>query len=143
MEIKQISVFLENRAGQLSEITGILSANGVDLKAINIAETQDYGILRLIADDSDKASSVLKENGFILSVTPVVAISVPDRPGGLSELLGIIAGAGIDIEYMYSVFGHLDGQAYMIFKVNDTQALAKLLKKSELSAAESDELGIN
>ena len=97
MTIHQISVFLENRAGQLSEITGILSNNEIDLRAINIAETADYGVLRIIANDPQKASSILLESGFILSMTPVVAVAVPDQPGGLSKLLGILSSAGIDI----------------------------------------------
>ena len=103
MTIHQISVFLENRAGQLAEITGILSEHQVDLRALNIAETSDYGVLRLIVSDAQKASSVLLEHGFILTMTPVTAVAVPDRPGGLSELLRVLSEAQIDIEYMYSV----------------------------------------
>ncbi|MCI8680512.1 MAG: ACT domain-containing protein [Oscillospiraceae bacterium] len=105
MTIHQISVFLENRAGQLADITAILSESRVDLRAINIAETADYGVLRLIVDDAQRASAVLLERGFILTMTPVVAVAVPDRPGGLSEVLQIISREGIDVEYMYSVFG--------------------------------------
>ena len=110
MVIHQISVFLENRAGTLAEITGILSAQHIDLRAIHIAETADYGVLRLIADDSQRASAVLLEHGFILSMTPVAAIAVPDEPGGLNRLLQVLSEQHVDIEYMYSVFGRTGSQ---------------------------------
>ena len=109
MTIPQISVFLENKAGQLADITGILSQNQVNMRAINIAETTDYGVLRLIVDDAAKASSILLEQGFILTMTPVVGVAVPDTPGGLSKVLSVISCAEIDVEYMYSVFGQKDG----------------------------------
>ena len=91
MAIHQISVFLENRAGQLAEITALLAKNGVDLRAINIAETSDYGVLRLIASHEPEACRVLRENGFIFSTSDVVAVGVPDAPGGLSTLLQLLA----------------------------------------------------
>ena len=128
MTIPQISVFLENKAGQLADITSILSDNQINMRAINIAETADYGVLRLIVDDASKASSILLEQGFILTMTPVVGVAVPDTPGGLSKVLGVISRAEIDVEYMYSVFGQRDGQACMIFRVADSDALTKLLE---------------
>ena len=141
MTIHQISVFLENRAGQLAEITSVLSENHSDMRAINIAETADYGVLRLIVDDAQKASAILLEKGFILTMTPVVAVGVPDRPGGLSEVLGLIAKADIDIEYMYSVFGQRSGLAYMIFRVNDVDKLNAVLAENDLSIVPGRELG--
>ena len=117
MTIHQISVFLENRAGQLADITGILADAQIDLRAINIAETADYGVVRLIVNDPQRASSILLQHGFILTMTPVVAVSVPDRPGGLAQVLRLLPGEGIDVEYMYSVFGQVDGLAHMIFRV--------------------------
>ena len=143
MTIHQISVFLENRSGQLADITATLSENHVDLRAINIAETADYGVLRLIVDDAQRASSILLEHGFILTMTPVVAVAVPDRPGGLSEVLGILSKANIDIEYMYSVFGQKNGLAYMIFRVSDTAALNAVLEENGLGAVSGQELGVH
>ena len=105
MTIPQISVFLENRAGQLADITRILAEAQVNMRALSIAETTDYGVLRLIVDDAPKASSVLLGEGFILTMTPVVGVAVPDRPGGLGQVLSVISQAGIDVEYRYSVFG--------------------------------------
>lgn len=131
MAVKQISLFLENKAGELAEITRLLASNGVNLSAINIAETADYGIVRIIADDPQKAAQVLSENDFIISVTPVVRVNVPDRTGGLNEILEVMAEKNIDVEYMYSVFASKDGTASMIFKVSDTEKLEKTL--AELS----------
>ena len=142
MSITQISIFLENRAGQLSEITKILSENSIDLKALNIAETADYGILRIISDDSDKAAKLLRDNGFIVTETPVAAAAVPNKAGGLNDLLNIISKEEIDIEYMYSVFGQKDGLAYMIFKVKDVDAFVSVLKKYFVTVADNSDLGI-
>ena len=142
MVIHQISVFLENRAGTLAEITGILSAQHIDLRAIHIAETADYGVLRLIADDSQRASAALLEHGFILSMTPVAAIAVPDEPGGLNRLLQVLSAQHVDIEYMYSVFGRTNGHAYMIFRVSDPEGLAAIASAAGLHPADGAELGV-
>lgn len=143
MTISQISVFLENRAGQLADITKILSDNQVNMRAINIAETADYGVLRLIVNDAQKASAILLEQGFILTMTPVVGVSVPDTPGGLSKVLGVISTAGIDVEYMYSVFGQKDGQACMIFRVADTEGLSAVLDRNGIGTITGEELGLH
>lgn len=127
MNVTQISVFLENRAGQLSNITRVLSENGVDLRAINIAETQDYGVLRIIPADAQKASSVLLENGFIMAMTPVIAVAVPDRPGGLNSLLEALAEENIGIEYMYSVFSMNSGEALMVLQVGEVEKVSEIL----------------
>ena len=127
MNVTQISVFLENRAGQLSNITKVLSDNGVDLRAINIAETADYGVLRLIPADAQKASAVLLENGFIMAMTPVIAVAVPDRPGGLNSLLEALAEENIGIEYMYSVFSMNSGEALMVLQVGEAERVSEIL----------------
>lgn len=143
MTIQQISVFLENRSGQLSEITGLLAEHHIDLRAIHIAETADYGVLRLIAADPQEASRILLEHGFILSMTPVIAVAVPDEPGGLAKLLDILAKAGMDIEYMYSVFSRRESLACMIFRVADIQRMEDILTENAISSVEGGELGIN
>ena len=143
MTIHQISVFLENRAGQLAEITGLLAASGVDLRAINIAETADYGVVRLIASDPQRASALLLEHGFILTMTPVAAVSVPDQPGGLAAVLSVLSRADIDVEYMYSVFGQQKGRAYMIFRVGDIDRLAAVLQENDIETVPGEELGVH
>jgi len=140
--INQISVFLENRAGQLVEITDILAKGGIDLRAINIAEAQDYGVLRLIVDDPRRAASLLSERDYIVSVTPVVAVPVSDRAGSLNEVLDDISNAGIDIGYMYSSFGMEDGIAYMIFRVDAPEKLAEVLNAAGIPVANAADLGI-
>lgn len=142
MSIYQISVFLENRAGQLAEITGLLAQNNVNLRAISIAETVDYGVLRMIVDDAERASSILLENGNVLSMTPVSVVAVPDRPAGLSEVLTVLSDAGIDIEYMYSILSHGDEKAYMVFRVSDDEKLAATVSASGMTIATKEDLGL-
>lgn len=143
MAINQISVFLENRAGQLAEITSLLAKGGVDLRAINIAETSDYGVLRLIAANEAEAEKVLKDNGFIFSVSEVVAAGVPDEPGGLSKLLRLLAEKNIDVNYMYSIFGQPNGMAYMVLRVAEPAAVSALLGASGIELAANETLGIS
>lgn len=142
MDIYQISVFLENQTGKLFELTDILSRNGIDLRAINIAETSDYGVLRVITQDSEKAVRVLNEHGFIATRTPVLAVGVKDEPGGLTSLLHIMAEENFDVEYMYSIFGQPNGLAYMVLRVDDVDATRKMLQKHNVHVADSADLGI-
>lgn len=141
--LTQISVFLENRSGQLAQITQILSENGINIRAINIAETSDYGVLRFVSDNSAKSIEVLNENGFIATTAKVVAIAVPDRAGGLNELLEAIKESDTDINYMYSIFGKTDGLAYMIFKVEKPELLEEIFSSAGFTAADGKALGIN
>ena len=142
MNIHQISVFLENRTGQLAEITALLAESGVDIRAISIAETADYGLARMIVDDSYKASSILLQHGDILSMTPVWAVEVPDRPAGLSELLAVLAEAHVDVEYMYSLFTHKEGNAYMVLRISDEPAFLNALGTRKIKVMTKEELGL-
>ena len=142
MNIYQISVFLENRTGQLAEITRLLADSGIDIRAISIAETADYGLARMIVDDSHKASAILLEHGDILSKTPVWAVEVPDRPAGLAEVLAVLADAHVDVEYMYSLFTHREGCAYMVMKVHDDPKFLSSLGDRKIRIAGNDELGL-
>jgi len=142
MSIHQISVFLENRADQLAEITQLLAENHVNLRAISIAETSDYGVARMIVDDCQKASSILLEHGDILSMTPVWAVEVPDRPAGLAELLAVLAENHIDVEYMYSLFSHDSGYAYMVLRISDEIAFINAAKASGIRIVSAADLGL-
>ena len=120
MEVRQISVFLENKPGQLAHMCRILADAGIDLKALNIAETSDYGILRIITDRPDKTLSVLRSESLVCNSTGVVAVRVPDQPGGLAGILDVIAQKGISIEYMYSMLGgNGTSNAIMVFQTNE------------------------
>ena len=129
MTKNQLSVFLENRNGMLCEITGILAQNGINLIALNIAETMDYGVLRLIVDDERKAAGVLSEEGFIVTVTPVQVVDVPNEVGGLDGVLKKLSAAGIGIEYMYSIFGEVNGNAQMVFRLGTDEDIEKIIGK--------------
>ena len=142
MSIQQISVFLENRAGQLAEITNVLAGQGIDLRAISIAETADYGVLRMIVDDSQKAKSILLDSGYIMSVTPVLAVAVPDAPGGVASVLELLAEGHIDIEYMYSLFTHMEGKAYMVFRTSDEKKFLDKLSANGITPITKEELGL-
>ena len=142
MNIHQISVFLENRTGQLAEITRLLADAHVDIRAISIAETADYGLARLIVDDSYKASSILLQHGDILSMTPVWAVEVPDSPGGLADLLGVLAENHIDVEYMYSLFTHCAGNAYMVLRISDEEKFASAMGAHGIKVVGAEELGL-
>ena len=142
MSIHQISVFLENRTGQLAQITRLLGDNHVDIRAISIAETADYGVARMIVDDCQKASSILLEHGDILSMTPVWAVEVPDRPAGLSDLLEVLAAENIDVEYMYSLFTHSDTHAYMVLRISKEEAFIRAMEKNSIRIADKALLGI-
>ena len=142
MHIHQISVFLENRVGQLAEITSLLAKEHVNLRAISIAETSDYGLARLIVDDSQKASSILLQHGDILSMTPVWAVEVPDRPAGLAQLLTILAERHIDVEYMDSLFPYEGGFAYMIMRVSNEAEFLKALNENKIRVMTPQDLGL-
>lgn len=140
--VYQISVFLENRAGQFAEITGILAENHVDLRAISIAETTDYGVLRIIVDNAEKATAILMQHGYLMSMTPVLVVAVPDRPGGVATVLATLAEGNIDIEYMYSLFTHKEGKSYIVFRVAEADRFVELLKTHDLTPCTNEELGI-
>lgn len=142
MSIHQISVFLENRTGQLAEITRLLAENNVNLRAISIAETADYGLARMIVDDAQKASNILLQHGDILSMTPVWAVEVPDKPAGLANLLSVLAENHIDVEYMYSLFTYRDGYAYMVLRISDEEKLATALNAHDIKVVSAEELGL-
>ena len=134
MSMKQLSVFLENRPGKLYELTKLLADNGIDMRALSIAETTDFGIARLIVNDAYRAARVLREGQFIAQFSDVLAFAVPDEPGGLHNLLSEFNAAQVNIEYMYAFLGGEKGQAYMIFRVTDTEAAEKALTERGLKS---------
>ena len=141
MSIKQISVFLENRPGTLDDMCALLAGHKIDLRALSLAETKDFGIARLIVDDAFATANVLKENDFIARFTPVLAYAVPDEPGGLSKLLSAFTKASVNIEYMYAVLGgpHA-GHACMIFRVADADAAESALSAEGFKALTQEEI---
>ena len=123
MKVEQISIFIENKSGRLAEITRILGDAGINIRALSLADTSDFGILRLIVNDGAKAATVLKENGFTVNMTEVVAVEVPDRPGGLSAILQTLDRNAINVEYMYAFVERCGGNAIIIFRFDETDKI--------------------
>ncbi len=141
MYIKQISVFVENKPGALYAMTGVLAQNKVDMRALSLAETKDFGIVRIIVDNVYAATTVLKDAGYVHSVTPVIGVAIPDTPGGLNKVLQVLTDARVNVEYMYAFLGGKDvDQAYMILRVADNAAAAAALVAREIRVVDQEEI---
>ena len=138
MSVKQISVFVENKPGAMCAMTGVLAENQVDMRALSLAETEDFGIVRIIVDNLDKAAAVLKEAGYVYSLTPVLGVEIPDTPGGLNKVLEVLTQGEVNIEYMYAFLGAKDGHAYMIFRVADPEKASAVLAAAGISTVEQE-----
>lgn len=137
MKISQLSIFLENRSGRLARITTALGNAGINIRATSLADTSDFGILRLIVSDTEKALKVLKDQGFTVLISEVVAVAVPDTPGALGNVLSIMEHGGLDVEYMY-VFVEKDrGQAIVIFRFDDIEKAIDILLENGIAVLES------
>ena len=140
--VKQLSIFVQNRSGKLASSLGVLRDSGIDIRALTIADTPDFGILRLLVDDPAKAEAVLQENGFLVQSTDVVVVPVRDERGGLASLLEPMAEAGVNIEYMYSLISRDAKDAYMVFRVTDNETFLRMLEEKGLRHTSPAELGI-
>ena len=133
MLIKQISVFVENAPGSLSEVTKALGENGIDMSALSLADTSEFGILRLIVNDPDKACEVLREHHFIVKQNDVLAAVIDDRPGGLTAVLDVLANANVSVEYMYAFVGSKDGHAVVVIRPDNAEAAIAALEANHVS----------
>lgn len=140
MSVKQISVFLENKAGQLNQMTSVLSAHDIDMKALSLAETTDFGIARFIVDDVLETVTVLNEEGYISRLTPVVAVEIPDEPGALNRVLQIFTDNDINLEYMYAILSSEGQKAYMIFKVADDAKASAALTSNGIKVLSQEDM---
>jgi len=141
MSLKQISVFVENKPGKMQHLTQVLADHNVDMRALSLAETSDFGIVRIIVDDVYAAATMLKDEGFIHSITKVLGVAIPDEPGGLNAVLAILSEAQINVEYMYAFMGGKNAEhAYMIFRVEDPKAAVAALAAKGVSCVDQDEL---
>ena len=127
MKIRQLTVFAENKTGYLAEITGLFAQSGVDMKALSIADTKDFGILRIIVDDPDKALDVLKEHGFLGTITEVIGVEIENTAGSLSKALAALAKDGVNVEYLYAFLSGNEGRAYVVIEATDNVAAEKTL----------------
>ena len=133
MKVKQLSIFMENRAGRMAEIARQLGAARINIRALSLADTSDFGILRLIVNDVDKAMKILKDSGHTVSLTEVVAVEVPDSPGGLASVLEPLRAGGVNVEYMYAFVEKATDKAVVIFRFEDIDAAVKVLAKAKIS----------
>lgn len=138
--IKQLSVFLENTKGRLAHLTRVLGDAGVDLHSLSIADTTNFGILRAIVDDNEKAVKALREHGYTVNITELLAVAVPDIPGGLAQALDILNGAGVGIEYLYSFVRKPTENALILFKVDDAAKAVESLKAGKMKILSQEEL---
>ena len=140
--VQQLSVFLQNKSGKIAAVVRALSESGVDIRALSIADTTDFGILRMLVSDISAAKAALAEQNCILSVNEVAVIAVPDAPGGLSRVLSLMAQESIDIEYMYSLIERGVDVAYMVFRVSDEARLLEVLSANSLETVTPQKLGL-
>lgn len=130
MIIKQLSAFLENKKGRLCEATDVLAKNGIDISALSLADTAEFGVLRLIVDNPEKAKELLKESGVVVRVSRVIAVAMDDVPGGAVSILNILSQNGINIEYMYACVGKETGKALMVLRTDDIDGTEEVLHKN-------------
>lgn len=141
MTVKQLSVFVENRPGRLSAVTRLLGDAGISIRAMSIADTKDFGILRLIVSDADKALDVLKKAGCSVTITNVLAIKIMDKPGGLADAMDVLYGSNISVEYMYAAFINVeDESAFLILRVNDNDTAVNVFKERGFHLVTPEEL---
>ena len=130
MSIKQITVFVENKQGAMVSITDPLAENNLNLRALSIAETEDFGILRLIVNDEETAEKTLREKGYLIKVTDVIGVKIGDAPGKLSEALGVLDKAGINVEYLYAFMARTEKHAYVVLRVEDNEIAGGALERA-------------
>lgn len=140
MAIKQLSVFVENKQGSLHDITDALAKANINLRSMCVADTSNYGIVRIIADDPEKAKALLDKDGHAANVRLVNAFAVPDQPGGLSKVLNLLEGCGVNIEYMYALITTEDGKAYSVMRTGDTAETDNILTENGIELLDEAKL---
>lgn len=140
MMVEQISIFIENKSGRLAEVSRILGDAGVNIRALSLADTSDFGILRLIVNDREKAMAALKGKGFTVSKTVVVAVEVPDQPGGLASILQVLDSESINVEYMYAFVERCGSNAVIIFRFDETEKAIAVLAAKGINMLEGERL---
>ena len=140
MTVKQISIFVENRTGALLELTSFLAEKNVDMRALSLADTKDFGILRLIVSNVEETYALLKNEGYIVTLTDVLAVTIEDKPGGLVKVLKVLGDADVNIEYSYAFTSRIENHAYTIFRVADNDKAIKALLGSNIELCSQEQL---
>ena len=140
MRIRQISIFLENKPGQLSAICRALADADINIATLSLADTNDFGIVRLIVDDHEKAQRILADRGHVVNVREVIGVCVPDRPGGMAEVMTVLDGAGINIEYSYAFSFHKGEKAVLVFRFSDNEKAESALRDAGYTTLAESEI---
>ncbi len=140
MAIRQLSVFVENKKGSLHEITDMLAKGGIDLRSMCVADTHDFGIVRIISTDPDRAMQILRDGGHAANVREVVAFAVPDVPGGLATVLNLLESRGINIEYLYALITKENGKAYAVMRTDDTEHTEEILRANAIETLDESHI---
>jgi len=140
MKVKQIAIFLENKSGRLADISHTLAENAINIRALSLADTADFGILRLVVNDTTKAQQVLKENGFTVGITEILAVEVPDKPGALDCILQVVRDAGLNVEYMYAFTKKSGESGMLLFRFDNQDAAVTVFQKAGFRLLSDDEV---
>jgi len=140
MKLKQLSIFLENRAGRLADVTSLLGEKGINIRALALADTSDFGILRLLVNKPDEAYTILRNNGFAATETEVIAVEIPDEPGGLSSILRPLQKVGVNVEYMYAFLEKATDKAIVVFRFEDISKAIEILQDNGINILESKQV---
>lgn len=140
MKVEQLSIFIENKSGRLAEVAGILGDAGINIRSLSLADTSDFGILRLIVNDVEQAKAVMKEKGFTVNKTEVVAVEVPDQPGGLAAILKVLDRERINVEYMYAFVERCGDNAVIIFRFDEPDQAIAALQGSSFNILDGERL---
>ncbi|MFH7325364.1 ACT domain-containing protein [Desulfurivibrio sp. C05AmB] len=140
MQVRQIAIFLENRSGRLADITHTLARNDINIRALSLADTADFGILRMVVSDTDKAAKALKEDGFTVGVTEVTAVEVPDQPGSLNAILQVVNKAKLNVEYMYAFTQQSGDTGLLLFRFDDPEAALRAFREAGCKLLSDEEV---
>ena len=140
MSVKQISIFIENKKGSLAEVTKFIADRKINLKALSIADTQDFGILRIITDKPDEARDMLKNEGYTVTATSVLAVELTDAPGSMASILSVLSESDISVEYTYAFMSTVENKAYMIFRVDDNNKATKALIAANIPVINQEDI---
>ena len=140
MSIKQLSVFVENKFGRVSDICNVLAENGINMSAMSIADTSEFGVARIIVDKPEEAKKVLRESGVIVKVTEVIGVAIDDKPGGLAELLALLKEGGVSVEYLYAFLPRMREHAMVVMKVNDPETAQNIFRMNGIHMAEMKDI---
>lgn len=140
MSVKQISIFIENKPGALAEVTKFIAESKINLKALSIADTQEFGILRIITDNPDNARELLKNEGYTVTATSVLAVELSDTPGSMASILAVLSDAGVSVEYTYAFMSNVQNKAYMIFRVDNNDKATNALINSNVSVINQEDI---